>query len=284
MTIRFAVAALLGASLCGPAVSQERLANVAYPPFRIAAGLYYVGASNYASYLIDTGDGLIVIDGGDAPTGHRIVENIRSLGFDVRRVKILLSTHGHFDHAGGLAELKRESGAALYASAPDGALIARGGRGDVLLGDRYPYEPVRPDVTVTDGQAVQLGGWTLTAHLTPGHTPGCTTWTFAVTVAGKVRQALLHCGSNVLPGYKVGKVETYPGQTADFERSFAFWRSAPCEVFLAPHAFIIGLQAKRQALDAGQAEAFVDPEGCRAFFARSEAAFRKVLAEQNPAS
>jgi metallo-beta-lactamase class B len=256
-----------------------------FPPFKIADGLFYVGATDYASYLIVTKAGLIVIDGGDATTGHQIVGNIRTLGFDPADIKILLNTHEHFDHAAGLAELKRAAAkdVKFYASAKDGAIVAAGGKGDPFLkGARFEYEPVKPDVILQDGQKVSLGGWTLTAHITAGHTPGCTTWTFPVTVAGKVRQALDHCSSTVLPGYKLGKTETYPGQTADFEKSFVTWKSLPCEVFIASHGSFYGMKAKKAALDAGKADAFVDPEGCRKFYVGAEAAFRAELKKQNP--
>jgi len=129
---------------------------------------------------------------------------------------------------------------------------------------------------------VSLGGVTLTAHITGGHTKGCTTWTFPVTIAGKVRQALDLCSASVLPGYKLGKTETYPGQTADYEKSFAFWKSQPCEVFIASHGSFFDMAAKRKALDAGKADAFVDPKGCRAFVDRAEARFRDELKKQNP--
>jgi metallo-beta-lactamase class B len=278
-------AAALAAALAGSAaVAQEEHPNAPFPPFKIGEGLYYVGASDYAAYLIATRDGLIVIDGGDAVVGKQVVQNIRTLGFDPAKVKILLNSHEHFDHAGGLAEIRRAApGAKFYASAGDGAIVAAGGRGDPFLkGERYYYEPVKPDVTLKDGDKVRLGGWTLTAHITGGHTPGCTTWTFPVTVAGKVRQALDHCSSSVLPGYKLGRVETYPGQTADYERSFATWKSLPCEVFIASHGQFFDMKAKKAKLDAGQADAFVDPAGCKAFYARSEAAFRAELKKQNP--
>jgi metallo-beta-lactamase class B len=279
-----AVALAAAAFVSGAAMAAEK-GDEPYPPFKIGEGLYYVGSTDYASYLIVTDDGLIVIDGGDAATGHQVVGNIRALGFDPANVKILLNTHEHFDHAAGLAEIQKASGAKLYASAADGAIIAAGGRGDPFLkGERFSYEPVKPAVTLKDGQAVSLGGWTLTAHITAGHTPGCTTWTFPVTVAGKVRQALVHCSSSVLPGYRLGKVETYSGQTADYEKSFATWKALPCEVFLASHGQFFGMKAKRAALDAGKADAFVDPEGCKAFYARSEAAFRAELARQQTAA
>jgi metallo-beta-lactamase class B len=280
-----AVALAAAAFVSGASAAAAEKDDEPYPPFKIGEGLYYIGSTDYASYLIVTDDGLIVIDGGDAATGHQVVGNIRALGFDPANVKILLNTHEHFDHAAGLAEIQKASGAKLYASAADGAIIAAGGRGDPFLkGERFYYEPVKPAVTLKDGQAVSLGGWTLTAHVTAGHTPGCTTWTFPVTVAGKVRQALVHCSSSVLPGYRLGKVETYPGQTADYEKSFATWKALPCEVFLASHGQFFGMKAKRAALDAGKADAFVDPEGCKAFYARSEAAFRAELARQQTAA
>jgi len=266
------------------AADDKDPANDPYPPFRIGEGLYYVGAADYAAYLVVTPAGLIVLDGGDAETGRQVVANIRALGFDPARVKILLNSHQHFDHAAGLAEIKRAApGARLYASAADGPVIAAGGRGDPFLkGERFQYEPVKPDVILKDGQQVRLGGWTLTAHVTGGHTAGCTTWTFPVSVAGKVRQAMVHCSATVLPGYRIGKVETYPGITAAFEKSFTTWKRLPCEVFLASHGRFFGMDAKRKALDAGKADAFVDPDGCRTFIDRTEAAFRSELKRQNP--
>ncbi|HLZ73498.1 subclass B3 metallo-beta-lactamase [Phenylobacterium sp.] len=256
-----------------------------FPPFKIADQLYYVGASDYSSYLIVTKAGLIVIDGGDAPVGVQVVKNIKTLGFDPKQIKILLNTHQHFDHAAGLAEVKRAAApdVKFYASAADGAIVAAGGKGDPFLkGARFEYEPVRVDVTVKDGDRVSLGGMTLTAHVTGGHTAGCTTWTFPVTVGGKTYQALDLCSASVLPGYKLGKTETYPGQTADYEKSFAFWKSQPCEVFIASHGAFFHMHEKKAALDAGKTDAFVDPKGCKAFVAGAETAFRTELKKQNP--
>jgi metallo-beta-lactamase class B len=278
--------AVSAAAFALPGLAQQaEPGNLPFAPFKIGEGLYYDGASDYAAYLIVTPDGLIQIDGGDQAVGKQVVANIRTLGFDPAQVKILLNTHEHFDHAAGLAEIKAAApGAKLYASARDGAIIAAGGKGDPFLkGPRFEYAPVKPSVTLKDGQQVSLGGVTLTAHLTPGHTPGCTTWTFPVVVAGKARQALVHCSSTVLPGYRLTPPETYPGQAADFAKSFATWKSLPCEVFLASHGAFYGLKEKRRAQLAGQADAFVDPEGCKRFYDRAEAAFRAELARQQAA-
>jgi metallo-beta-lactamase class B len=281
-TVAFSAAVFVSA---GHAQTPEPSGHEPFPPFKIAEGLYYVGASDYSSYLIVTKAGLIVIDGGDAPVGLQVVKNIRALGFDTKRIKILLNTHQHFDHAAGLAEVKRAAApdVKFYASAADGAIVAAGGKGDPLLkGARFEYEPVKPDVIVKDGEKVSLGGLSLTAHITGGHTAGCTTWTFPVTVAGKTYQALDLCSASVLTGYKLGKAETYPGQTADYEKSFAFWKSQPCEVFLGSHGQFFHMREKKAALDAGKTDAFVDPKGCKTFVDHAEAAFRAELKKQNP--
>jgi metallo-beta-lactamase class B len=273
-----AAAFSLAASAQAP---RTEAANAPYPPFQIADGLYYVGATDYASYLIVTGDGLIIIDGGDKPTGVQVVANIRTLGFDPAQVKILLNSHQHFDHAAGLAELKKVApGAKLYASAKDGAVIEAGGRGDPFLKDpRFFYEPVKVDRILKDKDTVRLGGWTLTANLTPGHTAGCTTWTFPVKVDGRTRQALVHCSNSVLPGYRLVGQQTYPGQREDYEKSYRFWRTAPCEVFLASHGQFFRMKEKRAAN-----ASFVDPQGCKAYFERAYEGFKAEVARQEDAA
>jgi metallo-beta-lactamase class B len=281
-----AVAVTAAAFAFGASAAEDDPGHQPFAPFKIGEGLYYDGASDYAAYLIVTRAGLIQIDGGDAAVGRQVVANIKALGFDPAQVKVLVNTHEHYDHAAGLAEIRRAApGARFYASAADGAIIAAGGRGDPFLkAERFWYEPVKPDVTLKDGQTISLGGVTLTAHITGGHTRGCTTWTFPVTVAGKLRQALVHCSSSVLPGYRLVPPETYAGQAADYAKSFATWKSLPCEVFLASHGVFYGLKEKRAAQIAGKADAFVDPEGCKAFYAKSEAAFRSELAKQQAAA
>lgn len=283
--IGLGTAALAAAVFAFPAAAQspDTWANPV-KPFKIGEGLYYVGAYDLTSYLFVSKAGLIVLDGGDQAVGRQVVANIRALGFDPAQVKILLNTHHHFDHAAGLAEIRKAApNAGLYASAADGPIIAAGGKGDPLLkGARFEYAAVPLAKTLKDGEQVTLGEWTLTARVTGGHTAGCTTWTFPVTVAGKVRQALIHCSSSVLPGYKLGRTETYPGITAAYEQSFATWKALPCDVFLASHGAFFDLNRKRAALDAGKPDAFVDPAGCKAFFAKAEGSFRAELKKQNP--
>jgi metallo-beta-lactamase class B len=278
-----AAAFSLGAGAQQPADNDP--GNDPFPPFQIAEGLYYVGASDYAAYLIATNDGLIVIDGGDRATGRQVVDNIRTLGFDPARVKILLNSHQHFDHAAGLAEIKKVApGARLHASRADGEIIEAGGKGDPFIkGARFEYEPVKVDRFLNDKDKVSLGGWTLTANITGGHTRGCTTWTFPVKVKEgprmNRRQALVHCSSSVLPGYRLVGLQTYPGQRADYEKSYRFWRSAKCDVFLASHGQFFGMKAKRAT-----GASFVDPEGCKAYFERAYQGFKAEVAKQEAAA
>lgn len=278
------VAVLAAVFASGAAAQDAATWNKPVKPFKIGEGLYYVGALDLTSFLFVSKAGLIVLDGGDAVVGKQVAANIRALGFDPAQVKILLNTHQHFDHAAGLAEIRKAApNAKLYASAADAPIIAAGGKGDPFLkGKAYEYEAVPVARTLRDGDKVTLGEWTLTAHVTGGHTAGCTTWTFPVKVAGAVRQGLVHCSSSVLPGYRLGRTETYPGITAAYQKSFATWKSLPCDVFLASHGAFFGLQAKSKALAAGKADAFVDPAGCKAFYAKAEAGFRAELKRQNP--
>ena len=154
--------------------------NQPVEPFRIAGNLYYVGANDIASYLIATPEGHILLDGGFVETVPLIRESVKKLGFRIEDVKVLLNTHAHYDHAGGLAELKTLTGAKLQASEADAPALARGGKDDPLFGDQFLFPAVQADRLVKDGDTVSLGGSTLTARLTPGHTAGCTTWTMKV--------------------------------------------------------------------------------------------------------
>src|SRR5687768_14084764 len=165
---------------CAQSDPVSRSWNQPVPPFRITGNLYYVGATDITSYLITTPKGHIVIDGGFEETAPMILANIARLGFRVKDVRFLLSSHAHYDHAGGLAELKRVTGAKFVSSRGDVAQHARGGMDDPQFGDRFPYPPIFADRLIEDGETITLGGTTLTAHITAGHTRGCTTWTTKV--------------------------------------------------------------------------------------------------------
>lgn len=264
--------------------AEEASWNQPVKPFKIAGNLYYVGASDITSYLITTPKGLILLDGGFAETVPQIEANIKTLGFKLSDVKILLNSHAHFDHAGGLAELKRATHATLKASDADAALMARGCQGDPNYGDRFSCEPVQADELLKDGEQVELGGVTMTAHLTPGHTPGCTTWTMQVMEAGKPYNVVFLC-SVTAPGFHLVDNPRYPGIVADFTRSFATLKSLPCDIFLGAHGGYYGLQDKIARMRRHEpGNPFIDPAGYHAYLDKAEQAFEQELATQRQAA
>lgn len=250
--------------------------NEPVPPLRIADNLYYVGASDAASFLLTGDKGHVLIDGGYESTTPQILRSIRALGFDPRDVRIILNTHGHFDHAAGIAALKGATGARLYASAAEKILIEAGGRGDYRYGDHLAYPLATVDHVLVDRETIRLGSITLTAHVTPGHTKGCTSWKIPLTVAGQREPGLLICSLS-LTGSPLSGDPAYPNIAADYESSFRRLKGLPCRIFLMPHARTFGLAAKSVALAKGDQRAFVDPNGCATFIADQEKAFREKL-------
>lgn len=251
-------------------------------PFRIADNLYYVGSADVGVYLIKTPKGLIVLDGGYGPWGPVVLDHIRKLGFDPKDIKVLLNSHAHADHAGGLAALKAAApGAKLYAAPRDAPLLENGGHDDPALGNALTFDPVHVDHLLKDGETVSLGGAAMTAHFTPGHTRGCTTWTLPVTVDGKARTALFACSFSVLPMMRLaGPQATWPGIAGDYEGTFRTLRALPCDIFLGAHAGFFGMAGKRakQTADPKGPNPFYDPAGCKAYIDAGEKTFRTRLA------
>lgn len=277
---------LAALALATPAAAQYPASWTApTEPFKIADNLYYVGTEGLSSFLITTPQGHILIDGAMPSSAGPIEASIAKLGFKPADVKILLNTHAHFDHAGGLAELKKDTGAKLAASAPDKAALESGtypGSEDVKA---FDFPPVKVDRVLKDGEQVALGGFALTAHITPGHTAGCTTWTFPVTMAGAKHQAVLYCSTSVAANRLVSaKGPQYPGIVTDYRRAFAKLKTIKADVLLAPHGEQFDMAAKRAKLSAGGPNPFVDPGELGRTIARSEADFEIQLAKQQEAA
>lgn len=261
--------------------ATSRSWNQPVDPFRIIGNIYYVGASDITSFLIVTPAGDILLDGGFVETAPQIESNIKKLGFQLSDVKILLSSHAHYDHAGGLAELKRRTGATFYASSGDAPVLESGGRGDPSFVSPVTFPPIKPDRLLHDGSGVMLGGMALTAHVTAGHTKGCTTWTTMATDSGKSYHVVFVCSTSVLPGVKLIANQSYPTIASDYENTFRVLHSLPCDVFLASHGSFFDLTGKRAAMLRGvKPNPFIDSAGYHAYVDRSEAVFRAELRRQ----
>ena len=262
-------------------------------PFRIAGNFYYVGASDTAAFLLTGPQGHVLIDGGLPGTPPLIMASIAKLGFDIRDVKILLNSESLFDHAGGLAELQKASGAELWASEDSAKALAAGGdQGEysTLLPMRVfvwagitRYTAPRIDHRFKDGATITLGPIKLTAHITSGHARGCTTWSFRVRDRERDFDVVSACSVELPPGFvSLVEPENYPGIRADFEHTFAVLRSLPMDIWVTSHARAFGRYAK--FVESGKArdpvEPFLDRAGYLAYLDKGEAAFRKLLLEQ----
>lgn len=277
LSISLLLTLLCLARAAGQATEEARKWNQPIEPYRVIGNVYYVGASEVTSFLIVTPAGHILLDGGFSETAPLIRRNVERLGFRLEDIKILLNSQAHYDHAGGLAQLKRETGAQLAASEADAALLAAGGRGDFYFGDQLVYEPVKADRILRDGDRVTLGGVTMTAHLTPGHTKGCTTWTMRAR-EGRRSYDVVFVGSTTIPGYKLVSNPNYPDIAEDYARSFRVLKRLPCDVFLASHGNFYSMLEKAEMLAHGKRpNPFIDRRGYWTFLAETEKAFREQL-------
>jgi len=273
---------VLTLSLAGFAqkTEEDRQRNQPLEPFRIIENVYYVGASEVTSFLIATPKGHILLDGGFAGTVAQIKGNIEKLGFKLKDVKILLNSQAHYDHAGGLAELKRLTGAEMLASEADRILLERGGKGDFHLGDWGDFEPVKVDKIIKDGEKISLGGTTVKALLTPGHTKGCTTWTLE-TKENNREYKVVFVGSTTSPNYKLKGNEKYPSIVTDFEKTFRVLKRIKADVFLASHGSFFNLLDKIAELKNRKSpNPFIDPDGYREFIENAEKEFHAKLAKE----
>jgi metallo-beta-lactamase class B len=257
-----------------------------FPPFRIAGNLYYVGSKGLASYLVTTPQGHILINSDLEANVPMIQESITQLGFKFSDVKILLISHAHWDHDAGSAKVMELTGAKYMVMDGDVAVVESGGKEDFQYGGdpAMQYPPTRVDRVLHDGDTVTLGDVVLVAHLTPGHTKGCTTWTLTVRNNGKALSAVIIGSPNVNPGYQLVNNAKYPTIATDFERTFRVLKSLRCDLFLGAHGSYFDLDTKFARMKAGDQNAFVDPEGCAKFIAQKEQAFRSELGKQRAAS
>ena len=257
--------------------------NKPQAPFRILGNSYYVGTHGLSSVLITSQAGHALIDGDLPESVPQIMSNIRSLGFRVEDVKVILNSHVHFDHAGGIAELQRFSGARVIASPWSAGVMRKGGvgRGDPQFGLAAPIAAVNNVHELRDGDNFRIGSTVITAHLTPGHTPGGTSWTWK-SCEDDICRDIVYADS-VTPvsatGFNFTRSRAYPGALMDFEKSFAFLESVSCDVLVTTHPEASALWNRLEARQRGATpDPMVDSSACRRLAENGREQLRERLA------
>ena len=257
--------------------------NKPHAAFRIYGNTYYVGTDGLSSVLITSTTGHVLIDGALPESASRIVANIRTLGFRVEDVKLIVNSHVHFDHAGGIAELQKRSGARVAASQWTADVMKKGAvpRDDPQYGTIAPIARVARVETLNDGDALSVGTVTVTAHFTPGHTPGGTSWTWQSCENGRCLNLVYADSLSPVSagGFRFSRRKEYPN-AEDFERSFSFLESTPCDILITPHPDASGLWNRLEERSA-RPDAFIDPTACRVLAETSREQLKKRLATES---
>jgi metallo-beta-lactamase class B len=297
MMMKFRFMAIAWSLLLAPCLWSEAQVKEIWTrqitPFRIADNLYYVGSEDLAAYLVTTPSGNILINVNLPSSTKQIRASVEQLGFHWSDTKILLVGHAHFDHAGGAAEVKRETGAKLEVMEYDAEVVESGGLIDFLLpsGSVATYPPAHVDKVLHDGDLVRLGGVTLTAHRTGGHTRGCTTWTMRVHLSGdprgRLRDVVIVGGYTLWSDYSLvagsSRPVSYPGIADDFQHSFAVLEGLSCDIFLADHGEHFGLLQKLARMPKEGAAVWIDPQGYRKLVEMGKQSFMRQLSLQQKA-
>ena len=250
--------------------------NQPVKPINIIGNIYYVGTNGVSSFLIVTPQGHILIDSAFNQSVPLIRQSVKTLGFRFEDIEIVLSSHAHFDHVAGHALVKEQTGARVMASALDADVIRKGNE---QLWDGW--KGTRVDRIIRDGDVVRLGDVALTAHLTPGHTPGCTTWTMNVTDGGRQYVVVFVGGYGINPGVTLVDNASYPTIADDYARTFRVLRSLRPDVFLAQHPEIFSFDEKvKRRTTNGNANPFIDPDGYRRVIQEGEHAYVSQLARE----
>ena len=248
-----------------------------YPPHKIAGNLYFVGSKDLASYLVTTPEGHILINSSLEESVPLIRASIEKLGFKFTDVKILLISHAHSDHCAGSKAIIEQTKAQYFVMEQDADAVENGGdRKSRLKASYLQFTPAKVDRRLQDGDEVKLGGSTLIANLTPGHTRGCTTWTMKVDGL----HAVIIGSPNVNPGYILVGNKDYPGIATDYERTFRFLKAQPVDLFLGAHGGYYDMNANHLRLGTSSSNPFIDPEGYHRYIADRETAFLTELAKQ----
>jgi metallo-beta-lactamase class B len=247
--------------------------------YKVIGNIYYVGSTDISSHVISTKAGLILLDTGTTQMVPVIRANVEKLGFRVEDIKIILSSHAHWDHVEGHAAMQALTGAQVVALGEDATAIANGVDNSAL--GAQGWRPVKVDRILKDGESVTLGGVTMQAHLTPGHTKGCTTWTMTVQEGSRSYLVVFVGGISVNEGVKLVGNTRHPNIIDDYARTFRVLKDLHADVFLAQHPNIYGMAEKLQRLKAGgSANPFIDPQGYQRAISEAEGRYVKQLAAE----
>jgi len=271
--LRWSFLAALAAAQLVAQTRAER--NKPFPPHKVIGNIYFVGTDNLGSFLITTPQGHILINSDYEETVPIVRASIEKLGFRYSDIKILLGSHAHGDHMEGDAQVKELTGARVMAMQEDVAAL----KAMMPGGKPHPIDQV-----LHDGEDVKFGDTTLTAHLTPGHTKGCTTWTTKVQDGGKTYDVLILCSVGVNAGVQLVNSPTYPQIAEDYMRSFKILKGLPCDVFLGAHTNFYDMQEKYARLGKGGPNPFIDPAGYQAYLVTMEKTFQGKLEDQRRAA
>ena len=275
-----ALFALLPVLMSAQSAEELRNWNQPFPPHKIAGNLYYVGSNDLASFLVATKAGHILINSGFEQTVPLVRASVEKLGFRFEDVRIVLASQGHNDHVAGHALVRKLTGAKVYVMRGDEGVVADGGASDFFYADQMRWAPCPVDRVLSDGDKVELGGSTLIARRTAGHTRGCTTWTMTVTEDGKPLHVVIVGGISVNPGFRLVNNAKYPSIADDFAATFRTLAALDCDIFLGAHGVYYGLAAKYERSRTEGYKAFVDPDGYRRFVARTRQVFEEKLQAQ----
>ena len=292
MSLRLLLIAVFAVSLMRPTahaegISTDRAAwNAPQAPFRIYGDTWYVGPHGLSSILVDTGHGLALFDGDLPESAPQIEAHIRELGFHVRDVKWIFNSHTHIDHAGGIAALQSASGAQVLASRAGARALESGGAdpADPLYGSVPDYSPVRQVRTVRDGETLHLGSVGITAHYTPGHTPGSTSWTW-MSCEGARCLHMVYADSLSAISAPAFRFSDHPRYLASFRKSIATVAALPCDILLTPHPDASEFWRRvRHGKSGAGAPQLIDGGACRRYAASAREGLRARLVQEQSAA
>jgi metallo-beta-lactamase class B len=290
--LAMAVAAIVAASAVEPdpprTCDQCEAWNRPHEPFRVFGNTYYVGVAGLTAILIASRDGLILLDGDLPQSASLIAQGIRKLGFRIEDVRLIVNSHAHFDHAGGIAALQRASGAVVAASAPSAQALEQGepSKDDPQYGYGRPqtgFAPVPAVRVVADNETLRVGELAITAHFTPGHTPGSTTWTWRSCEASRCLDIVYADSLNAIsaPGFMFSGDRAHPDRVPRFRRSIALLEELPCDVLLSPHPESFDMEEKLQRIRPPPgANPFVDAQACRHYASGARRKLEQRLAQE----